>query len=225
MEIADAVARMPRGKSPGPSKMRAEHLKGWRAEAYPAQEGGVENRVNWAPFVELVQHMYVTGEIPTALSYAVCVLLPKPDGGVQGLGLLEVIWKVIASILTERLNAAVKWHNCIHGFRAERGTGTAIIEAKLFQQLASIDQVPVFEIYLDLKKAYNSVDRERTLEILEAYGVGPNTLRLLRNYWEQMWLTARQSDYYGRSFTATRGLTQGDPLSPTIFNMVVDAMI
>jgi hypothetical protein len=86
-EIAEALGRMPRGKSPGPTKMRAEHLKLWRAEAYRAQ-GGMENRTNWDPFVDLVQHVFVTGEIPTALSYTICLLLLKPDGGVRGLGLL-----------------------------------------------------------------------------------------------------------------------------------------
>jgi hypothetical protein len=55
----------------------------------------------------------------------------------------------------------------LHGFRAKRGTGTAIFEAKLFQQLAKVAQVPIFEIFLDLKKAYDTVDRERMLEILE----------------------------------------------------------
>ena len=37
---------------------------------------------------------------------------------------------------------------------------------------------------LDLRKAYDTVDRERLLEILECYGVGPNALGLLKFYLE-----------------------------------------
>ena len=34
-------------------------------------------------------------------------------------------------------------------------------------------------------------------------------------------MVAKEGGYYRVSFMGTRGVTQGDPLSPTIFNMVV----
>jgi len=96
---------------------------------------------------------------------------------------------------------------------------------KLFQQLASIQQVPVFEVFLDLKKAYDTLDRERTLTILEQYGVGARSIRLLRQFWDQQQIVARQGGFYGDPFGATRGVTQGDIISPTIFNVVADAIV
>ena len=38
-------------------------------------------------------------------------------------------------------------------------------------------------------------------------------------------MVARAGGYYGPSFKVYRGFTQGDPLSPTLFNVVVDAII
>ena len=36
----------------------------------------------------------------------------------------------------------------------------AIMELKLAQELASIDQDPIFLLFLDLRKAYDIVDRD-----------------------------------------------------------------
>ena len=80
-------------------------------------------------------------------------------------------------------------------------------------------------IFLDLTKAYDALDRSRILEILEGFGVGPRARRLLRAYWGKSTMVARAGGYYGDGFKGVRGVTQGDPLSPTIFNVVVDAVV
>ena len=38
-------------------------------------------------------------------------------------------------------------------------------------------------------------------------------------------MVARAGGYYGMEFRGERGLTQGDLLSPTIFNVVVDVVV
>ena len=80
-------------------------------------------------------------------------------------------------------------------------------------------------IFLDLTKVCNALDRSRILEILEGYGVGPRARRLLRTYWGKSTMAAQAGGYYGTGFKGARGVTQGDPLSPTIFNVVVDAVV
>jgi hypothetical protein len=202
--------------------MRTDHLKGWLAAATKEE---APDRTQWDVLVTLVNHIWQTGELPTVLPWSIMVLLPKPDGSSRGIGLLEVIWKLLTSIIDGRLKAAISFHDALHGFRPGRGTTTAIIEAKLFQQLASIQQVPVFEIFLDLKKAYDTLDRARTLEILERYGVGALTIQLLRRFWDRQLVVAKQGGHFGAAFPATRGVTQGDIVSPTIFNIVVDATV
>ena len=80
-------------------------------------------------------------------------------------------------------------------------------------------------IFLDLTKVYDALDRSRCLGILEGYGVNPGARRLLQNYWRRLTMAARAGGYYGAAFKGARGVTQGDPLSPTIFNVVVDAVV
>ena len=38
-------------------------------------------------------------------------------------------------------------------------------------------------------------------------------------------MVARSGGYYGTAFKGIRGVTQGDPLSPRIFNVLVDAVV
>ena len=112
------------------------------------------------------------------------VLIPKGGGGYRGIGLLEPIWKVIEVIMDKRLNE-VEFRDSLHGFRAGRGTGTAIIEAKLAQQLAFREQAPLYGVFIDLRKAFNSMDRGRCLEVLEGYGASPKMLRLIKHFWDE----------------------------------------
>ena len=152
-------------------------------------------------------------------------VIPKGKGDYWGIGLVEVMWKVVAVILNRRLTSSITFHDVLHGLRAGRGTGTATLEAKLLQQLTAMREEVLYVIFLDLTKAYNALDRSRCLGILEGYGIGPGARRLLRNYWRHLTMAARSGGYYGTAFKGERGVTQGDPLSPTLFNVVVDAVV
>ena len=83
----------------------------------------------------------------------------------------------------------------------------------------------LYVIFLDLHKAYDAFDRSRCLEILEGYGVGPQARRLLQTYWMRLKIVARAGGYYSTEFQGARGVTQVDPLSSTIFNVVMDAVV
>ena len=59
------------------------------------------------------------------------------------------------SIVNSRIQSSIVLHDALHGFRKGRGTGTAIIEAKLEQQLAGIVHEPLFQVFIHVRKAYN----------------------------------------------------------------------
>ena len=101
------------------------------------------------------------------------VLIQKWKKEYRGIGLVEVMWKVVAAILHRWLTTTITYHDALHGFRAGRGTGTATLEAKLLQQLANMREEVLYVIFLDLTKAYDVLYRSRSLEILEGCRVGP----------------------------------------------------
>ena len=79
---------------------------------------------------------------------------------------MDFILKVVAAILNCRLTASITFHDFLHVFRAGCVTGTAILEAKLLQQLAALREAVLYVILLYLHKAYDALDMYRYLEIL-----------------------------------------------------------
>ncbi len=61
--------------------------------------------------------------------------------------------------------------------------GTTIIEAKLVQQLSYLELQPFYGVFLDLRKAFNAMDWEQCLMILEGYGAGPWMIWSICGFW------------------------------------------
>ena len=88
-------------------------------------------------------------------------LIPKGEKDYCGIGLVEVMWKVVAAILNLRLIASITYHDFLHRFQAGRGTDTVTLEARLLQQLAALREEVLYVIFLDLHKAYDAFARSR----------------------------------------------------------------
>jgi hypothetical protein len=105
--------------------------------------------------------------------------------------------------------ASIKFHDGIHGGLPGRGIGMASIKATVAQSLAWHDQCPLYQIYVDLTKAYNALHREQTLKILVAYEAGPRMLHLRKPFWDTAKLVCCAGGNYGEPFNARRALLRG----------------
>ena len=198
--------------------MRTEDLKIWLKgveNKEKAQEKGEESFKGagdtWRMLVKLIQNTWDTGEIPRQMLLIIVVLVPKGNTGeYRGIGLLEVLWKVIELVLDERV-LAIEVHDSLHGFHAKRGCSTGIMEAKLVQHLTFIEQCPLFGVFINLRKAYDAIDQERVVDILKEAGVGPKALRLIILFWERTQLICKVGWHFGRVFQAKRAVTRVAP--------------
>ena len=155
-EIQVAVAELTNGPAAGALGMHAKDLKGWlqgiKSEEDPKM--GLNNHSNnccWKALIWLVQIVWEQGTIPTQLGWVITVLIPKGGGDYCGIGLLELIRKVIKRVMNHRLKV-VSLHDSPYGCRSGQGTGTAVIKAKLTQQLAHIEQAPLHGVFIDVKR-------------------------------------------------------------------------
>ena len=88
--------------------------------------------------MDLVQMAFREVKLAEEAMWQAVVLIPKGKRDYRGIGLVEVMWKVVAAILNRRFTVSITYHDFLHGYRAGRGTGTATLEANLLQQLAGL---------------------------------------------------------------------------------------
>ena len=101
------------------------------------------------------------------------VLIPKGKVDYRGIGLVEVMWKVVAVVFKFPDHSLHHLPRLPPWILAGRSTGTDTLDAKLLQQLLALRQEVLYVIFMDLHKAYNALYRSRCLEILEGYCLGP----------------------------------------------------
>ena len=101
----------------------------------------------------------------------------------------------------------------------------AIMELNLVQELARLDHKPLLLVFFDLRKAYDTVNRDRLIQTLEGYDVVPRMYGLLETFLAQEQVVPIYNGFHRPAFPATPVTMQVSLVSPTLFNVVVDNAI
>ena len=94
--IAEEIRGLRNGKSPRPSNVRVENLYDLMKDAYREEH---PYHGNWNRVVDLIQTCFRLRQVSTQMSWSTVVLLSNGNGDYIGIGLLEMNWKVIKSII------------------------------------------------------------------------------------------------------------------------------
>ena len=78
--------------------------------------------------------------------------------------------------------------------------GTAYIKAKLFKQMTGMREEVLYELFINLWKVYETLDREWCMEIILGYVVGLRMERILRHYWDHLSMVAGAGRCYRTLF-------------------------
>ena len=85
------------------------------------------------------------------------VLIPKGCEEYLGIGIVEVLWKVVTVFLNRHFISSIAFHDFLHGFQSGCSTVAASLNSKMLQQLTAMREEVVYAIFLDLNKAYDAL--------------------------------------------------------------------
>ena len=129
-----------------------------------------------------------------------------------------------------RLNAYCEWRKIFleaqYGFRVGRSTDGMIYVVRGVQELAREKDLPLFMCFIDLQKAYDSVDRSLLWKVLARYGVPAKLISIIRQFHDGMRACVRlDSGETSEWFAVEQGLRQGCVIAPDLFNIFFVAVL
>ena len=121
-------------------------------------------------------------------------MVPVPKSGplnkvanYRGISMCPMITKVINKMILMRIRPTIEsvLRKNQNGFRPGRGTVPHILALRRILEGIRDKKLPATIIFIDFKKAFDSVDRSNMFEILKSYGVPPNLLQLIISTYEK----------------------------------------
>ena len=173
-----------------------------------------------------------SGCVPVEWRNAVIVPVPKKGDlrvcdNWRGISLLDVIGKIFARIIQDRLTTladeVLRESQC--GFRRGRGCVDMIFVARQLIEKAIEHESDFYILFVDLKKAYDSVSRPALWLVLEKLGVPPKMLVVIKALHEGMSALVRVGRDVSGEIEINNGLRQGCTLAPMLFNLYFAAMM
>lgn len=142
--------------------------------------------------------------------------IPKACGGQRGLGIPNVIDRVVQAAIRQVLEPLYEpqFHPNSHGFRPERGSHTAIQQAQSY-----LEDGYEWVVDIDLEKFFDRVPHQRLMARL-AQRVDDRKLLVLIG----QLLKAKVVMPDGVKVSNDEGVPQGGPLSPLLSNIVLDEL-
>lgn len=144
------------------------------------------------------------------------VWIPKAGGGRRGLGIPNVIDRIVQQAVHQVLAPHYEptFHPSSHGFRPGRSCHTAIAEAQQY-----VEDGYEWVVDIDLEKFFDRVHHQRLLARLEQKVSDRRLLALIHHM-----LKAKVVMPDGVLVSTDEGVPQGGPLSPLLSNIVLDEL-
>ena len=109
-----------------------------------------------------------------------------------------------------------------NGFRPGRSIVAQILTLRRLVEGIKAKHLTAVLTFMDYKKAFDSINRKKMLEILRAYGIPHTIVTTVGVMYKDTTAQVRSPDGETDSFTILAGVLQGDTLAPYLFIIALD---
>ncbi|CAM4830075.1 unnamed protein product [Rotaria magnacalcarata] len=219
-EVKIVLNQMKSRKAPGSDEVTADILK-----------AGGESVIKWLH--EMFTGMRENEQVVKEWSSTTLIRLYKNKGdkklcdNYRGISLLSVTGKIFSRIILNRIQNSVdeRLLEIQSGFRSNKSTIDQIFTLKMTMERRREFNKPLFMCFIDIAKAYDSVNRELLWRICQSYGISEKLVNLLRMLYKDSKAKVKINGELSDSFDIETGVMQGGIPSPMLFNILFDFVI
>ena len=217
------IKDLPNGKSPGMDGIPYEILK-----LLPTNANEI--------IIKQMNKILEGGYLPDIWSNGLMKLLFKGNdadpfevNSYRPITLMCCMYKVFTNILTKRMNKIIHLQNKLSdsqgGFRPLRNCANKFTQIYLAIQNAKLHKKEIHLLLIDIAKAFDSIPFETILDNLQLLKFSSKTINLIKILFTNVKTNIQIQQTLSEQVILYRGVKQGDPLSPLLFNIYLEPVL
>ena len=196
-------------------------------------------KANTEVAVRLIRHtielMWKHKSFPESMKDAKTIFLYK--GGDKGeakswrpITIMTTIYRAMTAHMAHCLQVL----NATHGFISPQQKGFMMTPAGAIEHITLVNEMisdasrnhkSIYMVSLDLRDAFGSVPHELIMRNMEGLGIPEEFIDAIRDMYDGCKTKMTTSQGMSRPFLLNRGVKQGCPLSPTLFNCCIEPLL